>query len=65
MDVNFDIIPIFQNGEGKLNFYGKMFLYDVYIKNKMEKVSYGHPAQKPEWIVEDILQRIAQPNIAN
>ena len=58
-----DIILIFQNGEGKLNFYGKCS-HDVYIKDKMEKVSYGHPAQKPEWIIEDILQRIAEPNMA-
>jgi len=57
-----DIILIFQNGNGKLNFYGKCN-HDVYIKDKREVNSYAHPAQKPEWVIENILQRIAEPNM--
>ena len=52
-----DLILLFQNGEGKLNFYGKCS-HDVYVKDKMEKVSFNHPAQKPEWLIEDLVQRM-------
>jgi len=58
-----DFILIFQNGDGKVNFYGKCS-HDVYVKDKMEKESFGHPAQKPEWIIEDILQRILLPEMS-
>ena len=53
-----DLILLFQNGEGKMNFYGKCS-HDVYIKDKMEKISFGHPAQKPVWLMEDLIQRLS------
>lgn len=54
-----DLILIFQNGDGKLKFYGECD-HDVYIKDKMENVNFNHPAQKPEWIIERLLQRVTK-----
>lgn len=56
-----DLILLFQNGEGKMNFYGKCN-HDVYIKDKMEKNVFNHPAQKPEWLMEDLVQRLTKEN---
>ena len=56
-----DLIFLFQNGEGKMNFYGKCS-HDVYIKDKMEKDSFGHVAQKPLWLMEDLIQRLTKEN---
>lgn len=54
-----DFILIFQNGEAKLNFYGSCS-HDVYIKDKMEKESAHHPAQKPLWVIKDLIQRLSK-----
>jgi DNA modification methylase len=56
-----DLILLFQNGEGKMNFYGKCS-HDVYVKNKMEKEGFNHPAQKPVWLMEDLIQRLTKEN---
>lgn len=56
-----DLILLFQNGSGKLNFYGKCS-HDVYVKDKLEKEGFGHPAQKPIWLMEDLIQRLSKEN---
>jgi len=54
-----DLILLFQNGEGPLKFYGTCS-HDVYVKDKMEKNSFNHPAQKPEWLIADLVQRMTE-----
>lgn len=54
-----DPILLFQNGEGKENYYGKCS-HDVYVKKKLEPVGFNHPAQKPLDICKDIIQRLTQ-----
>jgi len=56
-----DLILLFQNGDGKMDFYGECS-HDVYVKDKMETTSYNHPAQKPLWIMKDIVQRLTREN---
>jgi site-specific DNA-methyltransferase (adenine-specific) len=54
-----DCILLFQNGEGKENYYGKCS-HDVYVKEKLEKVGFNHPAQKPLDVCKNIIQRLTQ-----
>lgn len=54
-----DFILIFQNGDGKMEFFGDCH-HDVYVRMGREKISFNHPAQKPEWVIEHIIQRVTQ-----
>ena len=49
-----DFILIFVKGTAKPVFYGP-WKHDVYIKDKMEKIGYNHPAQKPVNILEHLI----------
>lgn len=53
-----DFVLIFVKPGGKPTYHGRPF-HDVYVRDKAEPVSYGHPAQKPLEHVSQIVARIA------